>query len=248
MWAEGGCAFITGAASGIGAATATRLARDGATVVLADIDEPGLRLVADAITTSGGSAHACVLDVASPEAWRAAAAKVAGLGLRVHCLVNNAYTLELKPLHELTVESWHRQLDVNLSAVFLAVRTFHDDLVATGGNIVNVASVHAVLSWPGRPVYGAAKGGVTALTRQLAVEYGPTLRVNAVLPGPILTAVWDPVPEEGRRAAGLETAMGRMGRPDEVAAVISFLASDEASFVTGVSLPVDGGQTIKARG
>lgn len=245
---EGTCAVVTGAAGGIGAATAERLAAQGAVVLLADIDAGGLATVADGIAAAGGKAQVCAFDVASAEGWQVAAQEVARLGLRVRTLVNNAYTLEVKPLHELSLESWQRQLTVDLTAVYLAVRTFHDDLVATGGSIVNVASVHAVLSWPGHPAYAAAKGGMLSLTRQLAVEYGPGIRVNAVLPGPIRTAVWDTVPEEGRRAAGRETALGRMGLAAEVAAVITFLASDEASFVTGVSLPVDGGQTIKSRG
>lgn len=245
---EGTCAVVTGAASGIGAATAERLAAEGAFVLLADIDAARLDDVAGSITAAGGQAQACAFDVASTQGWQSAAQELARLGLRVHTLVNNAYTLEVKPLHELSLDSWQRQLAVDLTAVYLAVRTFHDDLVATRGSIVNVASVHAVLSWPGHPAYAASKGGMLSLTRQLAVEYGPQIRVNAVLPGPVLTAVWDGVPESSRQAAGRETALGRMGRAAEVAAAITFLASDEASFVTGVSLPVDGGQTIKSRG
>jgi NAD(P)-dependent dehydrogenase (short-subunit alcohol dehydrogenase family) len=245
---EGTCAVVTGAASGIGAATAERLAAEGAFVLLADIDAGRLAGVAESIVAAGGKAQACAFDVASTEGWQTATQELARLGLRVRTLVNNAYALEVKPLHELSLESWQRQLAVDLTAVYLAVHAFHDDLVATGGSIVNVASVHAVLSWPGHPAYAASKGGMLSLTRQLAVEYGPQIRVNAVLPGPVLTAVWDAVPESARQAAGRETALGRMGLAAEVAAAITFLASDEASFVTGVSLPVDGGQTIKSRG
>jgi NAD(P)-dependent dehydrogenase (short-subunit alcohol dehydrogenase family) len=245
---DGKLALVTGAASGIGAATAERLAAEGAQVVLVDIDDRRLAEVADRIRQGGGVPHVCAFDVSQASGWQQAEGLVRDLGRSLDILVNNAYLLEVRPLHDLTLESWERQLGVDLTAVYLGIHTFVGQLVATRGCIVNVSSVHAVTSWRGHPAYSAAKGGVLALTRQLAVEYGDTIRVNAVLPGPILTAVWDSVPEQGRRAAATETALGRMGAASEVAAAITFLASDEASFVTGVSLPVDGGQTIKSGG
>ncbi len=245
---EGKTALVTGAGSGIGAATSERLAAEGAEVVLADIDPTGLEQVAARIRQAGGIAHCCAFDVSDAGGWRKAEELLLGLGLSLSVLVNNAYVLEINPLHELTRESWERQLGVDLTAVYLGIHTFVNQLIANRGCIVNVSSVHAVIAWRGHPAYSAAKGGMLALTRQLAVEYGDSIRVNAVLPGPVLTAVWDSVPETGRRAAAAETALGRMGAASEVAAAITFLASDEASFVTGVSLPVDGGQTIKSRG
>ncbi len=245
---DGKLALVTGAASGIGAATAELLATEGAEVVLVDIDERRLAEVADRIRHGGGVPHVCAFDVSQAAGWQQAAGLVSDLGRSLDILVNNAYVLEVRPLHELSLESWERQLGVDLTAVYLGIHTFVNQLIANRGSIVNVASVHAVLSWPGHPAYSAAKGGMLALTRQLAVEYGDAIRVNAVLPGPIVTAVWDAVPEAGRQAAAAETALGRMGAASEVAAAITFLASDEASFVTGVSLPVDGGQTIKSRG
>lgn len=245
---HGKVALITGAASGIGAATADRLAAEGAQVVLVDIDDVRLEQVATRVRRSGGVAHVCAFDVSQSAGWRQVEALVLDLGLSVDILVNNAYSLDVTPIHELTLESWERQLGVDLTAVYLGIHTFVPQLIANRGCIVNVASVHAVIAWRGHPAYSAAKGGMLALTRQLAVEYGDSIRVNAVLPGPILTAVWDAVPEAGRQEAAAETALGRMGAACEVAAAITFLASDEASFVTGASLPVDGGQTIKARG
>jgi len=243
----GKVALVTGAGSGIGAASAERLAAEGAQVVLVDLDEHRLDQVAERIRQAGGAATSCAFDVSDPDGWHRVHGLLGELGVTLDILVNNAYVLEVKPLHELSLQSWERQLGVDLTAVYLAVHTFATELIANRGSIVNVASVHAVISWRGHPAYGAAKGGMLALTRQLAVEYGDSIRVNAVLPGPILTATWDGVSEAGKQAAAAETALGRMGEASEVASVVTFLASDEASFVTGVSLPVDGGQTIKAK-
>jgi NAD(P)-dependent dehydrogenase (short-subunit alcohol dehydrogenase family) len=156
-------------------------------------------------------------------------------------LVNNAASWTVAPAHELTAAEWRRQLDACLTSVYLGFRACHADLVARGGSVVNVSSVHALAGLPGHPAYAAAKGGIVALTRQLAVEYGPAVRVNAVLPGPILTAAWDRVPEEERVHGADGTILERFGSPDEVAAAIAFLASDDAAYITGAALPVDGG-------
>ena len=244
----GKLALITGAASGIGAATAEQLAAEGARVIAADINAERLAELAQRLRAAGGAVETCAFDAGSESGWQAAAALVADLGGGLDVLVNNAFTLELKPIHELSLESWQRQLQVDLTSVYLGAHAFVEQLCANRGAIVNVASVHAVIAWRGHPAYAAAKGGVLALTRQLAVEYGPALRVNAVLPGPILTPLWNDVSDEGRRSAAGETALDRMGTAAEVAAVITFLASDEASYVTGASLAVDGGQTVKSRG
>lgn len=119
-----------------------------------------------------------------------------------------------------------------------------DDLVATGGSIVLVSSVHALVGLPGHPTYAAAKGALTALARQLAVEYGPAVRTNSVLPGPIRTAAWDRVSPEDQELSAAETVMGRLGEPGGVAEVIAFLVSSRASYVTGHALVVDGGWSV----
>jgi NAD(P)-dependent dehydrogenase (short-subunit alcohol dehydrogenase family) len=231
-------ALVTGAARGIGAACAHRLAADGHRVVLADLDVAGAEEVAAELP---GSGHAAVLlDAGDAASWRTLAAAHPAMDV----VVNNAFVVVVGRAHELLEDDWQNQIAVDLSAVYHSVRAYGADLLERGGAIVNVASVHAVLGYAGHPAYAAAKGGVVALTRQLAVDYGPKVRVNAVLPGPIRTRIWDDVDEAGHRLAANGTALQRMGRPEEVAAVVGFLSSADASYVTGAAIPVDGGCTI----
>lgn len=240
----GRVALLTGAGSGIGAATAHRLAAEGATVVVTDIDGEHATTVAKEIQAAGGASTAHRLDVASAEDWQRVRRDVVEAFGRLDVLHSNAASVVVKAAHELSEPDWDAQLRVALTGAWLGVRTCLYDLQQARGAIVFTSSVHALVGMPGHPAYAAAKAALTGLARQLAVEYGPEVRVNTVLPGPILTPMWDRVSEPERAASAAATVARRIGRPEEVAAVVSFLASDDASYMTGASVVVDGGWSI----
>lgn len=215
-------AVVTGAASGIGAATCRRLGADGYSVVGVDI-QPG-----EWVTVIG--------DVADDATWSQID--------DVDVLVSNAFTDPDKSLHETSRAEWTRQIEVNLTAAYLGVHKCLRSLRERRGSIVFVSSVHAMFGIPGHPAYAAAKGGLVSLAGQLAVEYAPEVRVNSVLPGPVLTGAWDGASEADIARTVAVTPLGRMADPGEIAAVIAFLVSPEASFMTGARVVVDGGWTV----
>jgi len=239
---DGRVAIVTGAARGIGAATAARLVEDGARVVLVDQRD---ELVADVAEQLGTVARWVAADVTQEADWvRIVAAAVEGFG-GVDVLVNNAGIIRVKPLLETDLELFSKVVDTNLVSVFLGIRTVAPALIQRGGgSIVNLSSPQGIEGRDGMSAYTASKFGVRGLTRTAAIELGPSgIRVNCVVPGPTRTAM---TTRKGWTDADYDAAYGgyplqRMAQPEEVAAVIAFLASDDAAFCTGADYVVDGG-------
>ncbi|MFP5206892.1 MAG: SDR family NAD(P)-dependent oxidoreductase [Acidobacteriota bacterium] len=246
---EGRFALVTGGASGIGEATARELVRAGAFVWIADLNFAA----AEALAAQLGTARALALDVTSAESVKQAAAQLD----RLDILVNNAGIGHVGGIEATEPEDFDRLMNVNVRGVYLVTRAFMPLLLAARqrhdalGCIVNIASVAGLVGVKQRFAYCTTKGAVIALTRQLAVDYPKTLRVNAICPGtvetPFVEAYLDKFhkdnKEEMRAELRARQPVGRMGRPEEVASMVRYLASDEAAFVNGALFPLDGGWT-----
>lgn len=248
----GNVAIVTGAASGIGRATAERFAAEGARVVLADRQGEAAEAVARQITEDGGHARAITADVANEQdVERVIALAIEAWG-RIDILVNNAGVGGGGNVLSFKVEDFDRVIGVNLKGALLCCKHALPHMLEHGrGAIVNIASISSTCGIPNQSVYGPSKAGIWLLTRQLAIEFASRgIRVNAVAPGTIETPMIGG-PVEGREiSSGLKYLMehhpvGRFGKPEEVANAILFLASDEASFITGASLAVDGGYSAQ---
>ncbi len=245
-------AIVTGAARGIGAATARRLAAGGSLVVVTDVDATAGEAVAEAIVESGGLGVFHTLDVADAAAWTAVVERVASEIGTVDILVNNAGIAVFDDPLALTDERWRRCFEVDLDGVWFGIRSVLPAMLDKGtGSIVNVASVHASQIIPGCFPYPVAKHAVVGLTRALAIEYAPRgIRVNAVSPSYVDTQVTRdyletfPDPAAERRRVEAIHPMRRIGQPEEVAAAIAFLAGDECPFITGANLAIDGGRSL----
>ncbi len=240
-------AVVTGAASGIGRATAQRLGAEGATVVAADRDEAGAEITAAGIREAGGAAEARALDIADPEAARAVVDGAAADHGRLDVVANVAGILRFAHATEHSVDDWSRVLAVNLSGTWFTSQAALPHLEATRGNIVNVASAAGLVGQAYCAAYSASKGGVVLLTRSLALEYASRkVRVNCVCPGQVDTNLMAdfafPEGADDRLLARL-LPLVRGAQPEEIATLIAYLASDDARYVTGAAWPIDGGQT-----
>ncbi|MGA0606708.1 SDR family NAD(P)-dependent oxidoreductase [Phenylobacterium sp. VNQ135] len=242
---QGLVAMITGAASGMGKATAEVFAAEGAHVAVTDVSAAGAQAVAEAIRAGGGSAEAWPLDVSDPEAIRQVTAAVAQRFGGLDILVNNAGISAFSPIGSDDYdEVWHRAMGILLTAQQRMVRAALPWLrKSESARIVNIASTEALGATSRDSPYAAAKAGVTGLTRALAVELGPEgITVNCICPGPILTGMTQGLAEEDRQTfAKRRTALRRYGRPEEVAHMTLSLCLPAASYITGATIPVDGG-------
>jgi len=248
-------AIVTGGAQGIGGATARRLAEEGASVLIADIDGEAAERNASVIRETGGVAAMLVADVARGDDIRAMVREAVGGFGKLTILVNNAYNVtgtdERGSAVEVSEAAWDHGLAVLTKSIFLAAKYAVPEMErAGGGSIVNVASVHGMLMAARHLVYEAGKSAVIGMTRQMACDFGPlAIRVNAICPGHIVTEriqalLWANDPE-GLRFFEQQYPLRRTGRPLDIANAVVFLCSDEASFITGHALPVDGGLTIQ---
>ena len=245
---DGKVLFATGGGSGLAEATARRFAAEGGRVAVADLDGARAEDVAGEL---GGVGVAC--DVADEASVQAAVELAHGELGSIDCVFNAAGHADFGPIEDWTLERFNRMIGVHLGGTFLVVKHVVPLMrAASGGSIVNVASIAAITAQPHNSPYGAAKAGIAGFTRQLARELGPEIRVNCVAPGriktgmtiPLYTARGDGDFEKGAAQAAELNIARRLGEPEDIAAVVCFLLSDEAGFITGQTIVPDGGETI----
>jgi NAD(P)-dependent dehydrogenase (short-subunit alcohol dehydrogenase family) len=244
----GRVALVTGASRGIGRAVALDLAVNGACVALVGRDRPALTQTALTIAELGGTTVEVVADVRSETEIARAVADTVAAAKRLDILVNNAGVAGVEPVVQMSRASWDEVIETNLTAPFLFVRESVTHLGSSGhGAIINIGSVMGIVAIDNVAAYCAAKGGLHQMTKEMALELAPRgIRVNCVAPGFIRTDMFETShSEERQRLIASRHALGRVGTPEEVAAAVTFLASDRASFITGACLVVDGGLTTQ---
>ncbi|MDR5740304.1 MULTISPECIES: 3-oxoacyl-[acyl-carrier-protein] reductase [unclassified Caballeronia] len=246
MRLQGKIAIITGAGQGIGAATALKFAREGAIVAACDLNNDAVTRVADACREAGGQASAFCIDMSDRARVDEMVATVREQYGRIDVLVNNAGITRDARLQKMTLEQFDAVIDVNLRAVFHATQAVADHMVAQrAGVILNASSVVGIYGNFGQTNYAAAKFGVIGFTKTWSRELGPKgVRVNAVAPGFIDTPILATMPEEVLAKMRAQVPLGRLGKPEEIANIYAFLASDEASYINGAVIEASGGMTL----
>lgn len=243
---QGKVAFITGGGSGIGAATARRFAQEGATVVVCGRRRDPLDAVVDHIAATGGKAEAVIADVSDEAGFTAALEAAAQRHGRLDVLVNNAMAYTWGSIEDMSTTDWHANFATSVDGTFWGTRTAMRLMKGKGGAIVNVSSICGSLGTPWMAGYSAAKAAIDNFSRAAAAEGAAQgIRVNVVIPAVVETPATAGMlaDENSRRTTEKLIPMGRVGQPEELANAILFLASDEASYITGASLPVDGGRS-----
>ncbi|WP_438348608.1 SDR family NAD(P)-dependent oxidoreductase [Paenibacillus sp. FA6] len=246
---NGKVAIVTGAGSGMGREEAILLAKEGATVVLTDINEAAVQVVAQEITTNGGEAIAFAHNVASEEEWIKVVEDTIKKYSTIDVLVNNAGISLAVNLLDTTMDQWNKVMNINVASVFLGMKHVIPHMKSNnGGSIINISSIAGLTGGSGAGAYTASKGAVRMLSKAAAVDYGKDhIRVNSVHPGFIETPMTTDMVADDRMLAWFlsQTALPRVGQASEVAQAVLFLASDASSYITGIELPVDGGVTAK---
>ncbi|WP_127506103.1 SDR family NAD(P)-dependent oxidoreductase [Paenibacillus humicus] len=246
---KGKVAIITGAAGGMGKADALLFAKEGAKVVITDLQEEKIQEVVKEIETLGGEAIGLKHNVASEEDWVSVVdAAIAKFG-QINILVNNAGISDAVPFLDQTVERWERTMTVNVTSIFLGQKYVIPHMIeAGGGSIVNISSIAGLTGGSGAGPYTASKGAVRMLTKATAVDYAKhNIRANSIHPGYIETPMTVDLMKDEQMVQWflMQTPLPRLGKPEDIAQGVLFLASDESSYITGVELPIDGGYYAK---
>jgi NAD(P)-dependent dehydrogenase (short-subunit alcohol dehydrogenase family) len=245
-------AIVTGGAKGIGWGIVKVLLQEGAKVVIADWDETTGKKSAEEFRNNGGDVTFVKCDVSNEEQVKAMVQATLDKYAKIDILVNDAGIGVYKTVLDTSSEDWDRCLSVNLKGQFLCAKYVIPHMQKIGkGSIVNISSVHSFQTVKGVAPYCASKGGITALTRNMAIDYGPAIRVNSIAPGwvltPLIQSIFDSYsdPADQQRQVEKRQVMKRIGRPEDIGYAVAFLVSDEASFITGTQLYVDGGLTAQ---